>query len=48
MVVLPFLTSFYGNGETKFPKKLNSDWACPQAAQLEGAIRKSGSLCHHE
>jgi hypothetical protein len=38
--------------ETEGPssrKKLNGDWACLQAAQLEGTIRKiRGNLSHHE
>jgi hypothetical protein len=33
--VLPSLTSFYGNGETKFLNKLNGDWVLKQAGYKE-------------
>jgi hypothetical protein len=36
--VLPSLTSFYGNGETKFLNKLNGDWVLKQD-WLQGAVR---------
>jgi hypothetical protein len=49
-LVFPFLTLFYGNDGTKFPKKAERRLSlCPQGAQLEGGqYGKSGNLCHHE
>jgi hypothetical protein len=36
-LAFPFLTLFYGNGGTKFPKKAERRLSlCPQGAQLEG------------
>jgi hypothetical protein len=34
-LVLPSLTSFYGNGETKFLKKLKGDWVLKQPGYKE-------------
>src|SRR5467141_3414528 len=49
-LLFPFLTLFYGNDGTKFPKKAERriEPLSSSSPARRGQYGKSGNLCHHE